>query len=207
MKLFSTEGAFYKFMMQLMDLLVLNFMWILCSLPIITIGASTTAACTVTMKMAKDEEGYIARQFLKAFKSNWKQATGIWLIMLAIGYALYLDTQILKVSENPSFLVIFMTLGLAVIFITSFTYVFALTARYENTIRNIFLNSIKITFRYLGRTLAMLFSLAIIYVVLSFNEMMLIFMLLIGPGCMLYTYGFFCREIFEKVEKSQEDMK
>lgn len=205
MKLFSTEGSFYKFMMQLMDLLVINFMWILCSLPLITIGASTAAACSVSMKMAKDEEGYIARQFLKAFKNNLKQATAIWLIMVAAGYAFYLDTQILKVSENPSFLVIFMTFGLGVIYVICFSYAFALSARYENSIKNTIVNSVKITFRYFGRTLAMLFSLALIYMVLSFNEVMLIFMLLIGPGCMLYTYGFFCRGIFEKVEKSQRE--
>lgn len=192
-------------MMQLMDLLVINFMWILCSLPLITIGASTAAACSVSMKMAKDEEGYIARQFLKAFKNNLKQATAIWLIMVAAGYAFYLDTQILKVSENPSFLVIFMTFGLGVIYVICFSYAFALSARYENSIKNTIVNSVKITFRYFGRTLAMLFSLALIYMVLSFNEVMLIFMLLIGPGCMLYTYGFFCRGIFEKVEKSQRE--
>lgn len=203
-KLFSTDSGLYKFMMQLMDLLVLNFMWILFSLPIFTIGASTAAACAVTMKMVKDEESYIAKQFIKEFRRNWKQGTILWIIILVVGYAFYLDTQILKVSADPSFLVIFMTYGLAFLFIICFGYAFALIARYENSIKNTIQNSIKITFRYFGRTFAMLFSLWLIYVILNFNAVMLIFMVLIGPGCMLYTYGFFCRGIFEKIEESNK---
>lgn len=204
MKLFSTEGPFYKFMMQFMDLLTINILWILCSMPIITIGASTAAACSVTMKMAKDEEGYIARQFFKAFKQNWKQGTILGFLMALVAYAFYLDTQILKAASDPSYLVIVMTFGLAIVYVLCFTYAFALIARYENTIKNTIQNSIKITFRYFGRTLAMLFSLALIYIVLSFNAIMLFFLILIGPGCLFYTYGFFCRGIFEKIEKDQE---
>lgn len=192
-------------MMQFMDLLTINFLWLLCSLPIITIGASTAAACSVTMKMAKDEEGYITRQFFKAFKENWKQGTILGLLMTIVGYAFYLDTQILKVTSNPSYLVIFMTFGLAFIYVICFTYAFALIARYENSIKNTLLNSVKITFRFFGRTLAMLFSLGLIYVVLSFNAVMLFFFILIGPGCIFYTYGFFCRGIFEKIEKEQQE--
>ena len=192
-------------MMQLMDLLVLNFMWILCSISIITIGASTAAACAVTMKMSRDEESYIAKQFLKEFKRNWKQGTVLWLIVVAIGYALYLDTQILKASDDPSFVVIFMTIALILLMILCFSYVFPLIARYENTVKNTIKNSVQITIRYFGRTLAMLFSLALIYVILNFNAIMIFFMILFGPGAMLYTYGYFCRQIFAKIEKDDPD--
>jgi len=205
LKIFSTEGPFYKFMMQLMDLVILNFMWIIFSIPIVTIGASTTAACSVTMKMSRDEEGYVARQFLKEFKRNWKQSTIIWIALGILLYAIYLDTQILSVSKDPSYLVIFMTIALVLIVVTCFTFVFPLIARYENTIKNTILNSIQITIRYAGRTLAMYFSLALIYVVLNFTPQMLIFMLLIGPGAMLYTYGYFCRRVFAKIEYEDPD--
>lgn len=205
LKIFSTEGPFYKFMMQLMDLVVLNFMWILFSIPIITIGASTTAACSITMKMAREEEGYIARQFVKEFKRNWKQGTVIWLVMAVLLYAVYLDSQILKVSEDPSYFVIFMTVALVLVVIACFSFAFPLIARYENTIKNTIQNSIQITIRYIGRTLAMYFSLALIYVIFSFTQEMLIFMILIGPGAMLYTYGYFCRQVFAKIEYEDPD--
>lgn len=201
MKFFSTEGPLYKFMMQFMDLLVLNFMWLLCSIPIVTIGASTAAASAVAMKMAKDEEGYIAKQFLKEFKRNWKQGTILWALLLVASYGLYLDFQILGASENPSYLVIFMTVGLIFLMVICFTYSFALIARYENTILNTIQNSMKIVMQHFGRTVALLFSIALIIVVLNFTEIMIFFMILIGPGCIFYTYGYFCRQLFEKIEK------
>lgn len=205
LKIFSTDGPFYKFMIQVTDLIVLNFMWILFSLPIITIGASTAAACSITMKMAKDEEGYIARQFIKEFKRNFKQGTILGVILGVLAYAIYLDMQILKVSEDPSILVILMTIGLVVILLTCFSFAFPLIARYENSIKNTIHNSVQITIRYLGRTMAMYFSLVLIYVVLNFTEQMMVFMILIGPGAMLYTYGFFCRQIFTKIEAENPD--
>ena len=205
LKIFSTEGPFYKFMIQLLDLIVLNFMWILFSIPIVTIGASTAAACSITMKMARDEEGYVARQFVKEFKRNWKQGTILWIIFAVLLYAIYLDVQILKVSEDPSFVVILMTIALVVVTIACFSFAFPLIARYENTIKNTIHNSIQITIRYIGRTFVMYFSLALIYLVLNFTEQMIIFMILFGPGAMIYTYGFFCRQIFAKIEEGDPD--
>ena len=54
-KLFSLDSGLYKFMSRLFDMLKLNAMWILCSIPIVTIGASTTAAFTITLKMVDEE--------------------------------------------------------------------------------------------------------------------------------------------------------
>lgn len=73
MKFFSVDSPLYKFMNRLMDVFKLNCMWLLCSLPIVTMGAATTAAYTITLKMVKDEEGYIAGPFWKEFKANLKR--------------------------------------------------------------------------------------------------------------------------------------
>ena len=62
MKFFSIEGPLYQFFSRLLDMIKLNFLWLLFSLPIITIGASTAAAFSVTLKMVDEREGYIAKQ-------------------------------------------------------------------------------------------------------------------------------------------------
>ena len=72
MKFFSVDSAFYRFITRLWDILQLNFCWVLCSLPIVTMGASTVAACSVALKMAEDTEGYIVRSFFREFKKNLK---------------------------------------------------------------------------------------------------------------------------------------
>lgn len=72
MKFFSVDSPLYRFLSKLLDVIRLNFLWILFSIPLVTIGASTVAALSVALKMADDEEGYIGRSFLKAFRENWK---------------------------------------------------------------------------------------------------------------------------------------
>ena len=102
MKFFSVDSPLYRFLNKLLDVLKLNFMWLLFSLPIVTIGASTVAAMYVALKMTDDEEGYIGKQFVKAFKENWKQGTVLWLITIVAVYAIYLDFQLFEVVEdNP----------------------------------------------------------------------------------------------------------
>lgn len=84
MKFFSTEGGIYKFMTRLWDMIKLNFLWLICSLPIVTIGVSTIAAFTITLKMVEEKEGYIARAFFKAFKANFKQGMVIGPITIVL---------------------------------------------------------------------------------------------------------------------------
>ena len=87
---FSIESPFCKFMNRLRDMIKLNFLWILCSLPIITMGAATTAAFTITLKMVEEEEGYIARPFFREFKNNLVKGSVIGIIQLFAMYTIYL---------------------------------------------------------------------------------------------------------------------
>ena len=73
MKIFSVDSPLYRFLNRLLDILKLNFLWILGSIPIFTIGVSTTAAMSVALKLADDEEGYIAKSYFEAYKAIFKQ--------------------------------------------------------------------------------------------------------------------------------------
>ena len=86
--LFNYDNPVWRFIGKLGDLIILNVLWIVCSIPIFTIGASTTAVYYVTLKMVRDEEDSTIKSFFRSFKSNFKQATAIWLILLAAGAVL-----------------------------------------------------------------------------------------------------------------------
>ena len=75
MKFFSIDSPVYRFMQRLWDVVKLNLLWLLFSLPIVTVGCSTIAAFSVTLKMTEDREGNIGRDLLKAFADNWKQGS------------------------------------------------------------------------------------------------------------------------------------
>lgn len=81
-RFFAIDGRFFRLMSKLADLMILNLLWVLCSLPIITAGASAAALCKVTMEMAENRESYVARTFIRAFRENMKRATVGWMAFL-----------------------------------------------------------------------------------------------------------------------------
>lgn len=201
MKFFSVDSPLYHFLSKLLDVLKLNFIWLLFSLPIITIGASTVAAMSVAIKMTDDEEGYIGKSFLKAFKENWKQGTVLWIITVVAVYAVYLDFQFFEAVEgNP---IIFLIIGIIsiVLVISALIYSYPLIARYENTLLKTIQNSIDITRKYFGRTLLLVLILAFEFIIFQFNTTLLFFGIIIGPGFMIFTVAALSKRIFQEIEK------
>ena len=89
--LFNYDNPVWRFIGKLGDLILLNLLWVVCSIPIITIGASTTAVYYVTLKLVRDEDDSTIRSFFHSFKSNFKQATLIWILLMAVGAVLGLS--------------------------------------------------------------------------------------------------------------------
>ena len=88
MKFFSYESKFGQILLKLCYSCYLNLLWFVCCLPIVTIGASTAALYYCTLKIADDEHTHMAPMFFRAFKENFRQATVLWLILLAVGILL-----------------------------------------------------------------------------------------------------------------------
>ena len=201
MKFFSVDSPLYRFLSKLLDVIRLNFLWILFSIPLVTIGASTVAALSVALKMADDEEGYIGRSFLKAFRENWKQGTVLGLITLVALYAIYLDFQFFEALEgNPMIFLLVGVLSIVVV-VSALLYAYPLAARYENTLFRTIQNSIDITRRYVGRTLFLVFVLSLEFLLFQFNQTMMFFAILLGPGFMIYTLAAFSKKTFLLIEK------
>lgn len=201
MKFFSVDGPLYRFISRLWDMIKLNFLWLLFSLPIITIGAATVAAYSVTLKMVDETEGYVGRQFLKAFKENWKQGIPMGLLGLFALYVIYLDFELFnKLEGNP---IIFLIAGIAAAFVfgISFIYAFPLSARYENTLFETLKNSARITTRYFVRTLFLAAVLAVEIFIGLFNTTTLFFAILIGPACLMLTVSGFAIYFFREIER------
>lgn len=161
MAIFSHESKFSQIMMRLAWGCYLNLLWTVCSLPLVTMGAATTALYYVTLKIAENEEGDITQQFFRSFRSNFRQATQLWLVFLALGAVLCTDLYVLRrlSASTTGALAVILTLGLAVvisacvIYVMVLTYVFPLVARVENTNRAMLKNSFLISVRYLSCTI------------------------------------------------------
>lgn len=199
--LFSVDGGLYRFLTRFWDLVKLNFMWLVFSLPIVTIGASTVAAYSVAMKMVDDEEGYVAGSFVRAFKANFRQGVIMGLIFLAATYAIYLDYEINRVSEEGSIPLIVIGIVSVFVYVTAMLYSFPLLARYENGIVATIQNSMEISRRYFGRTLLIVALLLVEYVIFNYNTVLLCFGLLFGVSFAIFTVAAFSKRIFQEIEK------
>ena len=201
MKLFNTDGGFYKFISRFFDLVKLNFLWLLFCLPVITIGASTTAAYGVALKMVDDEESYIARSFVREFKRNFKQGTVLGLIFIVATYAIYLDYEINRISEDGSIPLIVIGILSAFIYVSAMLYSFPLLARYENSVIGTIQNSMEISRRYFGRTLLITGVLVVEFVVFNFNSILQGIGFFFGGAFGIFTVAAFAKRIFQEIEK------
>ena len=77
------DNPFYRLMGTIGDLVVLNVLWLVCCLPVVTAGAATAGLFSVAHKMAAGEEYRAAAGFFKAFRRDWRQATAVWLVSCA----------------------------------------------------------------------------------------------------------------------------
>ena len=163
--LFNLDGPVLQFINKIVYSVYLNILWFICCIPIVTIGASTTALFYVTLKIAKNEEGSLTKAFFHSFKENLRQGTAIWLILLVVGVVLGIDGYVLY---HMRFENVFWTLCTAVFFVAAaayaviLMYIFPLLARFDNTIGAMFKNSLLIGARFLFCTLLM----AVVYFVM-----------------------------------------
>ena len=127
---------------QLPDLVLLNLLWIVCALPIVTVGAATTALHTVVQTYVSEEDNGVVRPFFRAFCKNFKQSTLLWLpIMLVLGLLLLDLLFLMEKAEGAQLLlwIPFLIIGAIVSILIS--YAFPLIARYENDTKTIISNS------------------------------------------------------------------
>ena len=118
MKFFSVDSPLYRFLSRVLDILKLNFLWILGSLPVFTIGASTTALYYTVHKSIRGDRGYTTRTFFGAFRDNFKAATLpylIWLaVMIILGCDAYITYQVLKTGSMKGAFFYFFLIMIAV---------------------------------------------------------------------------------------------
>ena len=153
MKKFGIDNPFFGFMSRIGDILLLNILFVITCLPVVTVGMSLSAMYRVTLRMARKESNYVAREYLRACKEEWKKSTVIWIILLVIGALLVFDIMV----GDRMWDALNVAVG-ALLFIWGmlFTYVFAVAARFENTVKNTMRNAMYMAVRHFPSTIIML---------------------------------------------------
>lgn len=156
--LFRIDGLVYRVMLKIWQLLLLNFLILMASLPLITIGAAQTAGFAVTTHMITKGETQILATFVTSFKKNFKQSTLLWGILL-------LSSSILIINWN--YLIQFqqwgswVTIGLGIVtllVLNLFQYAFFYIARFDDSFKSTIRNLLKLPIRYPVRSMLLMIA-------------------------------------------------
>ena len=202
----NINSPFFQFMNTLAEYILLNILWLICCIPIVTIGASTTALYYVTMQTAREEHGYIARSFFRSFKENFKQSTIIWLIMFLIGAILTFNVSFWFTMKSTIGNILGALISVALLlYVFTLFYVFPLLARFNNTVKQTIKNALFISLQNLKQTLIITVVNILIVLALYLLPISAVFFVLFGFAFFAYLNSFQYVKVFKCYETDLND--
>lgn len=204
-RLFNIDSPIMVFLTNLADVIILNLIALICCLPIVTIGPVITAMHYTTIKMVKNENGYLVRTFFKALKNNFKQSFLIWIVFLIITVICILDLRILQIagmSENKVLSIIIMAIYLFMCL--TVMYIFPLISYFENTIGQTVRNAIFMCILHFVKTTVMAVIYVLPFVLIPVHMNMVPIFLMVGLSGPAYINSFIWKSIFKKYEPEEE---
>lgn len=189
------------------DLMALNILWFVCSLPIITIGPSTNALFTVTLKLTEGQPVSVLKTFFKAFKENFKQSLIVGAFSIFSIITIYCDVNYILAVEGviQKLYIVIACIALAIL-LTTITYLNGLIARYNNTLKEHIINTFKLAFVNPIQTVLMWLMLLIPFICLLFIQPIVLlyfgwFFILFVVSLPVFTCSLILNGIFQKLNK------
>ena len=173
------DGPLVRALSDLNTLVILNVLTALFCIPVITAGASVAAMHYVIMEMFENRGDGAAREFWKRFKENLRNATPVWLILLAAAVFIYVDCRIIMGGQMglPRAMLVPLYIG-AFIEASIAVYAFPLTARFVYSTGATFKNSAILAVANFPRTVLMvLYHVIMPYLLFNVSRLLPLFFL------------------------------
>ena len=204
--IFNPDNKFFSFMGRVADLMILNLLCIVCCIPVVTAGPAIAAMYYITLKMARNEESYVVKGFFHSFKQNLKQGIVIQIIMLLLGIVLAFDLYFCRMMSGQGAVYrIFSYIFVAALFVYAmlFLWIYPVLAKFFNTTKNLFRNSILMSIRHLPYTALMILVTAapvLVFFIPSaqVQSMVILLLVLIGFSGIAYINSHCFVKIFDK---------
>lgn len=154
-KLFSPDSKFYRVMSAVGDLIILNFIFMISCLPVLTVGAAAVALYRGVLAIRRDEGSSPARVYWDTFRREWKQATVLWLLLLLCAVVPAAAVFWYYRHGSPSVPILALAILTVFFYFSVLSYAFPLQAQFRNTTLRIIKNAVILTWAYPLRSLAM----------------------------------------------------
>ena len=205
--IFDPDGKLMELLWKPIHIMFLNLLWVLFSLPIVTIGASTTALYSVLIKMRNGREGKILRDFWTAFRQNFRQATILWLLIVLAAFVFTTDIVFfLNMGGSFGTFSAMLFVGLDVLLLLVSLYVFPMQAVFDNPIGRTVKSALLLLSRHLGWTVVLL-ALTILAAVAVILYWPLIGWFVFGLAAFINAWIFdkIFRRYYPKEEQNQQE--
>lgn len=204
-RFFTPDNPVMEFIAKIFDLVILNLIFIFSCVPIITIGASTSALSYVTLKMVRGEDPYIWRNFWKSFRQNFKQGTLVWIFSILIFIFLGMDFYIINSQNTSLFAVVRILLWIVcAVALSVFLYVFPVISHFVCTTKQALKNALLMTFGHLPYTLMMLALAGLLLFLCSSSNKLFAMIVVLSGICgfsvVSFVYSIMFDRIFQKYE-------
>lgn len=208
-RFFRSDNAVMRALSKIFDIAWLSIVYILFCIPIVTAGAATTALYYVAAKVLRHDRSYVWTEFWRSFRQNFVPATVIWLICLALYGILYVNLNLVGISDAESeyggYLAgAYLAIGLVATCIIS--YVFCILSRFQMKVRQIFRLSLYMAFRHFLHTLMLL---AILFVagfgIYAGFVVQMPILLLFVPGAAAFAFTFPMEHVLRKYTPKSEE--
>lgn len=189
-----------SFLGKVTDLVILNILTLICCIPILTIGAALSAAHYAAIKMYRDTDDYVVKNFFRSFKTNLRQGTGIWLMFLVVmGMSVFAFS--VYGNEGINGILKAVVLATMIFIIMTMCWVIPLQARFSNKVFMTIRNGFMLACRYIFRTLGMLVIFVLTVLVWSVGFQWFWLPLMIGISLPVYGCVFLYNKVFLQLEE------
>ncbi len=196
--LFDLDAPVWVWMGELADVIILTFLWWICCIPIVTVGASTTAFFYVMGKKVRKENIYVVKDFFKSFKQNFKQSFFLtvimWIAFISAGlYAFMTLEGLLLQVESLKWII-----PVAVIFIFEvvniFTYLWALLSRFDMKTSVLVKTALVLTHKHLLTTIINTLT----FIIAGYLVVKLPLLIVFLPGIIITLSSFLMQNLFSR---------
>lgn len=203
---FDPNSGIMGFMSKVADVILLSLLWVVCSIPIVTMGAATTALYYTAVKSIRRDRSYIFRSFVSSFKENFIQGTLLWLLFLAVMTVLGVNMKFcqgLVTSESGKamgflLMVVYCLMGL----VAGFTalYMLPVLSRFNLKKREILKMSLFMSIRHLPYTILLTVIIVLVTVATAYVPITV----LIAPAAGALLYSFPMERVLKQYIKAEE---
>lgn len=206
--LWRYDSPFIRFMTSVTNLVILNVLWIICSLPIITMGAATTAMYSVLFAYRRKETDSVLKPFFSAFKKGFAQSTICWLILLVLGAILGYDALLLIYGAEFQLFLCIPVVILGILELIVGIYIFPQIAMFDNKLKFMLKNSFLLFMLNPIVSIAVMILALLPWILLLFFPQIfwltLLLWTLIGVALCASINSFLLKKIFEKYTEKTE---